>query len=142
MPVWEIGEDTQTILSYSARKATCHFKRRDYEAWYTEEIPRSEGPWELQGLPGLILKAQDVNEEYIFTCTGIEKMQREDFIMYGDKNCEPVSRKEYNKVYERFMADPIGYLKQMAPNVNVTIHNQNGEATTPRNIPYNPIELN
>ena len=54
-PEWTLLPDTMTILSYPCRKATCHFKGRHYEAWYTPEIPKNEGPWKLCGLPGLIL---------------------------------------------------------------------------------------
>ena len=56
-PEWTLLPDTMTILSYPCRKATCHFKGRHYEAWYTPEIPKSEGPWKLCGLPGLIPKS-------------------------------------------------------------------------------------
>ena len=48
-PEWTLYPDTTTVLSYTCRKATCHFRGREYEAWYTPEIPRSEGPWKLQG---------------------------------------------------------------------------------------------
>ena len=40
-PEWTLLPDTMTILSYPCRKATCHFKGRHYEAWYTPEIPKS-----------------------------------------------------------------------------------------------------
>ena len=58
-PVWTLLPDTATILTYHCRKATCHFRGRSYMAWFTMEIPVSEGPWKLCGLPGLIIKAED-----------------------------------------------------------------------------------
>ena len=58
-PVWTLLPDTATILTYHCRKATGHFRGRSYTAWFTMEIPVSEGPWKLCGLPGLIIKAED-----------------------------------------------------------------------------------
>ncbi|MCD8043028.1 MAG: GLPGLI family protein [Tannerellaceae bacterium] len=142
VPVWEITNDTLTILSYPCRKAITHFKGREYVAWYTDEIPRSEGPWKLNGLPGFILKAEDTKGEYAFTCTGIQLSRTEDPILFGDTHCEPVSRKEYDKIYERFMADPVGYIAQNAPHVKLSIKSDSGENVRPKQVPYNPIELN
>ena len=85
-PEWTLLPDTMTILSYPCRKATCHFKGRHYEAWYTPEIPKSEGPWKLCGLPGLILKAQDSQGHYTFICTGIELSRDKNPILFGGKD--------------------------------------------------------
>jgi len=140
-PQWELTDETATILSYPCRKATCSFKGRDYEAWFTTDIPRSEGPWKLQGLPGLILRAQDARREYAFECVALVQEKGDAKIMYGDKGYEPVSRKDLNRLFERFAADPIGYIQSTSPNVNVHFRNEAGESIRPKNTPYNPIEL-
>ena len=101
IPVWELHPDTATFL--------CRFRGRNYEAWYTPEIPRSEGPWKLQGLPGLILKASDSRQHYTFVCTGIEKAGKEEAILFIGSEYEPISRKDLLRIHERFAADPIGY---------------------------------
>lgn len=139
-PEWTLLPDTMTILSYPCRKATCHFKGRHYEAWYTPEIPKSEGPWKLCGLPGLILKAQDSQGHYTFICTGIELSRDKNPILFGGNDFEPISRKNLQKVYERYAADPIGYIALTSPQVKVTVTDDNGKPYQPKNMPYNPIE--
>jgi hypothetical protein len=32
---------------------------RIWNAWYSEDIPASTGPWKFYGLPGFVLKAED-----------------------------------------------------------------------------------
>ena len=141
-PEWQLLPDTATLLSYSCRKADCRFKGRDYEAWYTPDIPRSEGPWKLYGLPGLILKASDTRNHYTFECTGIEQSENEEMIRIRAAGYEPVSRKNLNKIYERYNADPIGYMAQTSPNVKITLRGEDGRSMkAPKNLPYNPIEL-
>lgn len=140
-PQWTLLPDTMTILSYPCQKATCDFYGRTYEAWYTAEISRSDGPWKLQGLPGLILKAQDTEGHYTFECTGIvQNHNEEEKIMYSVDGYEPISRKDLNKMYARFYADPIGYISSSAPNVQVKVMDESGNPMKPKNIPYNPIE--
>ena len=140
LPVWELHPDTATLLAYTCYKATCRFQGRDYEAWYTPEIPRSEGPWKLQGLPGLILKASDNRQHYTFVCTGIEKARKEEAILFAGSEYEPISRKDLLRVHERFAADPIGYLKETSPGMQVVVKGEDGQPIHPKNTPYNPIE--
>lgn len=141
-PEWQLWPDTLTILSYPCRKATCRFKGREYEAWYTPEIPRSEGPWKLQGLPGLILKANDIRNQYTFECTGIQKNTDGQMIQIRASGYEPISRKNLNKIYERYNADPMGYIASTSPNVTVIMTGEDGKPMkAPKNVPYNPIEL-
>lgn len=143
LPQWQLKSDTITILSYLCHKATCHFKGRTYEAWYTLEIPRSEGPWKLTGLPGLILKAKDRGETYIFECTGVEQCRNNETIMLAGGTFEPVNRKALNKIYERYAKDPVGFITSTQPGVHIKVTDEHGNENvkTPKDLPYNPIEL-
>lgn len=59
---WKLSKDIKKIGKFTCKKATAFFRGREYTAWYTPEIPVPFGPWKLQGLPGLILEAYDVNK--------------------------------------------------------------------------------
>ena len=37
-----------TVASFDCQKAECDFRGRRWEAWFTPEIPVSEGPWKLR----------------------------------------------------------------------------------------------
>lgn len=141
IPEWEVLPDTMSIVGYPCQKAVCRFKGRTYEAWFTAEIPRSEGPWKLHGLPGLILRAEDSRSEYVFECTGLVQSRGGEMIAYGDTGYEPISRRDLNRVFERYAADPMGYISATSPNVVVRIQTPDGQAApAPKNTPYNPIE--
>ena len=74
MQQWEIVEDTMTILGYPCQKAACRWRGRTYSAWFTPEIPISEGPYKFVGLPGLILKVEDRDQKYCFEIEEIQKV--------------------------------------------------------------------
>lgn len=59
LPKWEMSNEQKVILGYTCQKAKTFYLGRHWEAWFTTEIPMSEGPWKLKGLPGLILEAKD-----------------------------------------------------------------------------------
>lgn len=139
---WTIHPDTATICGYSCQKATTHLYGRDYEAWFTPEIPRSDGPWKLHGLPGLILKAEDTQKHYCFIASGIEQRKGLSLIEMPETSRRKISRKELNKLHERFNADPQGYIKVNAPNVKVTVKDEMGNDIRKMSNPYNPMELN
>lgn len=70
-PQWQIESETQEILGYTCQRATTKHLGRRYVAWFARQIPIDSGPWKLRGLPGLILRAQDYDKEYIFEAIGI-----------------------------------------------------------------------
>ncbi len=70
---WQIHPDTMTHLGYRCQKATCTWRGRDYEAWFTPEIPVNDGSMKFFGLPGLIVKVADTENTYIFNLKGIER---------------------------------------------------------------------
>jgi GLPGLI family protein len=95
---WQIAADTATILGYHCQKATATFRGRNYEAWFSPEIPVNEGPWKFFGLPGLILKVSDTDEIFSFVCVGMENLiLPRDITMSQEKyiNC---SRDELAKI--------------------------------------------
>lgn len=70
---WTLSQETQIICEHRCQKATCHWRGRDFVAWFTTDIPIRRGPWKFGGLPGLILKLYDTELLYTFEAIGIEK---------------------------------------------------------------------
>ena len=70
---WTITSEKLDTLGYHCTMATCSYAGRQYNAWFTEDIPVSYGPWKLCGLPGLIIKAETTDGDYHFVMAGIEK---------------------------------------------------------------------
>ena len=58
---WEISSEKDSILDFEVQKATTHFFGRDYVAWFAPDIPLSDGPRRMHGLPGMILKAESLD---------------------------------------------------------------------------------
>lgn len=75
---WQIMAQTKKIGRFTCTKAICTFRGRNYEAWFTLEIPVPSGPWKLNGLPGLILDAQDSQGEYKYTFKSIDIPLKDD----------------------------------------------------------------
>ena len=69
---WQIQPETKKILGYTCQKALGEFRGRKYIAWFTSDIPLSDGPWKFCGLPGLILAVQDTEAYFVFTCIGVD----------------------------------------------------------------------
>ncbi|HKG05904.1 MAG TPA: GLPGLI family protein, partial [Pedobacter sp.] len=68
---WKILDGTDTIASYTCQKALLKFRGRTYTAWFTTDIPVSDGPWKFSGLPGLILKIEDADKLFSFNLIGL-----------------------------------------------------------------------
>jgi len=85
-PQWDIiADSTKQILDYHCQMARCSFKGRTWTAWFTTDIPLDNGPWKLCGLPGLILRAYDAKQQYIFDCVGMKQAKEGENITYDSK---------------------------------------------------------
>lgn len=102
IPQWNIASDTLTILGYVCQKATTSFRGRDYDVWFTSDISVNDGPWKLYGLPGLILKAQDAENLFVFEIIGLEQLNpsvdisqpKRDYIKASLKDLEKLKKKQ------------------------------------------------
>lgn len=123
---WELCPDsTCTVLGYSCHKAVATVLGRQWSAWYAEDLPMDNGPWLLRGLPGLILRAYTADGAFRFEANGIERGDGKRAIYYKGDKCEKISRKSLASVYQRYFADPIGYIMG-GGNVKVTVKDETG----------------
>lgn len=72
---WKIEGKDSVIAGYHCQAATTSLRGRRWRAWFTLDIPVSDGPWKLCGLPGLILRATDEQGYFDFDCTGITSIE-------------------------------------------------------------------
>ena len=66
VPDWKITPEQRIINGFNSFKATGNYRGRNYILWFTPEIPINNGPWKFSGLPGLIIKVQDEDNEVFF----------------------------------------------------------------------------
>ena len=74
---WNICDEYKDVAGYRCRKATCSFRGREYEAWFSEDIPISDGPWKFSGLPGLILEVYDIPCQYWYHLVSVKSITRQ-----------------------------------------------------------------
>lgn len=119
---WKLFDEEKKINNYSCKKAETTFRGRTYIVWYTEEIPVSFGPWKLNGLPGLILSADDTEGIYKWKANKIIYPYKENFnfseIIKRMKKFKEITFKELdNKIIEA-QKDKIQTIKARSGNRN------------------------
>lgn len=131
---WKIESETQTICGYECQKATCHWRGRDYVAWFTTAIPVSAGPWKFGGLPGLIMKICDTNNDYTWEAVAVNKGS---FPIYGAR------RKKYIKTTrEKVLKLQRELNENYFKTTDLTVIQYNtGKSISSRKHPYTQLEL-
>ena len=103
---WEILPETKEVAGFVAQKAKASFSGRDYTAWFTTEIPISEGPYKFRGLPGLILKISDNNDYYNFKLNGFKELNDEISIEFEPEDYLEVSREKFLEIKQEYAENP------------------------------------
>ena len=99
--IWQITSETDTIHDYVCQKAICDFGGRTWEAWFTMEIPISDGPYKFCGLPGLILNIADTQDHYSYKFLSIEKPSESMMIYEVVEDRIKTTNKEFFKLRDR-----------------------------------------
>lgn len=106
---WITTDSTMNIVGYECFMATADFHGRKWTAWFAPEIPVSDGPWKLCGLPGIILKAECGGGQYSFVADGIQQTQKPEYRIYGKENWEPIKREEFWQLRRECLENPSRY---------------------------------
>ena len=107
---WEISDSTFNVLGYECIMAETDYHGRHWNVWFAPEIPISDGPWKLHGLPGLILKAKADAGQYEFTATAIENYGKEIEPVYEKGLYEVIDRKELLRTKQLIYGNMAGYI--------------------------------
>ncbi len=102
---WSVEDSTKQILGHTCKKAICDFRGRRWIAWFALDIPIKDGPWKLNGLPGLILEACDAKKDYHYTAVNINKKPAFPVILYKFEDNKEIKtdRKTYNHTMEKYL---------------------------------------
>lgn len=78
---WEIHPDTIHLHQFVCQKATTNWGGRKWTAWFTMDIPISDGPYKFCGLPGLVLSVSDQDKYFTFDIASISKVNSVSFTL-------------------------------------------------------------
>lgn len=116
--IWKITSETKSKENWKLQKATTHFGGRNWEAWFTTEIPFSEDPYKFKGLPGLILEIRDLKNNFNFELIKIEKPKNfNPEIVETIFNKKPllISFEKYQQLLLAHYNDPYSRFRSMKP---------------------------
>ena len=134
---WKLTDDKKVYMSRECQKAIGNFKGREYEVWFTTEIPYPIGPWKLGGLPGAILYAKDKTGDVEFEAYAVNTN-------YTEETLE-LPTQFYKVTKEKLEVLKEEYLNNLSSNLKVTARHADGTEFTPKRKiktkPNNPIEL-
>lgn len=121
---WKITNESKKIAGFNCIKAICEYNQREFIAWFTKEIPISDGPWKFNGLPGLIIEISTKDESITYSLTGLKKRdnKNEKFIFPYSKT---MTVDEYRDQTFKEYQNQFKYMKSKNPNSNSIIEINN-----------------
>lgn len=111
---WKLFNEKSKWDNLEIQRAETFWGGRKWTAWFTTEIPFSEGPQKFHGLPGLIVKLKDEKNNYNFNLVNSKKIYQTNTIEIF-KNIFPralyLNEEKYLKFKLNFYNDPLMYVK-------------------------------
>lgn len=125
---WKILSDKQKIGKWDCQKAETYFAGRKWTAWFTSSIPLQDGPYKFRGLPGLIVKATNLNETISFELKAVQNIVKQDLDDDFEKqfNPTPVTYQQYVKLYKNYLKDPIAGVRKAYTDKILQMYDESG----------------
>lgn len=100
---WQIdNKSILTIGGYKCTQAKANVDGKEFIAWFTYEIPISDGPYKFTGLPGLILRLNEKNNYIGFELISIIKSK----LPIKQKAGLNISKAQYILKRKEYLDDP------------------------------------
>ena len=109
---WTLLPDTVTVCGYVCRKAEATFRGIRWTAWYAPDIPIPAGPWKLNGLPGLIVRADDADGTHHMELVAAQKADGE-VMDYAVQGRIKMTRERFLKKERRFCTQGDTYVSDV-----------------------------
>jgi GLPGLI family protein len=141
---WNILPETKEVAGFAVQKAKTSYAGRHYIAWFTSEIPISDGPYKFNGLPGLIVKIADEKKYYVFELTSFKPLNNQIFNTKTNQEYLETDKFRFIEIKKEYNANPIAALEQTGisfqfkPGQKEKLEKERKERLKSQN---NPIEL-
>ena len=114
---WKISNEKIKIGEFMAQKATTEMYGRMWIAWFATDLPFQDGPYKFHGLPGLIVKVEDVTQSHIIELKGVKKLPN-DFALPEKKdmfsgNTITLNYPKFKKVFVENRNNPSSSMRQL-----------------------------
>lgn len=124
---WQILSESKQILGYRTILAKTSYMGRNYSAYFTTDIPVSDGPYKFSGLPGLILEIFDDENKHCFKAIGISR-NRNISLDLTQKKFKKTDKSKFLKARETYRKAPLHRLIQLMNSSQIyEVSNKNGE---------------
>lgn len=126
---WKIETEKSKVGDYAVQKATAEFGGRKWTAWFTTELPFQDGPYKFSGLPGLIVKIADDQNNFSWVLKGNKKMDNYQEESYSEQLMKQfgqgikvldVSRDKFEQTYAAYKKDPFGSIRSQLSQIPPT----------------------
>lgn len=107
---WSIKNNIKNILGYRCQLASGNYHGRKFFVWFTNDLPFEAGPWKLIGLPGLIIKAEDITKRIRFELLSFKLINKSNVSVNLDLT--EISWEKYMKLVRAMQDNPQSYLEQ------------------------------
>jgi GLPGLI family protein len=134
---WTILSATANISGYKCQKAITTLGGRQFEVWFTRDIPIADGPYKFHGLPGLIIKANDSRNSYVFTLASLKQFTML-LPIIAPKQATQTTKEEFVKGKLAYAAVALDRVAAMGNTLTESDRQQFKERAKKRN---NPLEL-
>ncbi|WP_347218142.1 GLPGLI family protein [Chryseobacterium sp.] len=96
----------ENYKGYSTNEAYTDFGQRKWHILYTTDIPINDGPYIFSGLPGLVLKAESEDGDYIFEMIAIKKIEN---TSTPETYKENIKKEKLSQNIKDFIEDPASH---------------------------------
>ncbi len=101
---WIITDSTANKNGYDCLLATCSYHGREWEVWFSTDLPWHDGPWKFSGLPGLVVSASDADGLYRFELKDLYPVSHP---------VKPWVKKPKKTTRQKFLEEQFEYFKQL-----------------------------
>lgn len=115
---WQIKDEHKEILGYKATKAVCKTFGREWEVWFTEQIPLSSGPYKFSGLPGLIMEISDTKKYFTFELLSVKSKSKTIELPSRVLNSILLTKEDFEKALRNYNENIIEELKLQGIHLN------------------------
>lgn len=137
---WKIRDDKKNIGNLKCQAAVLSYAGRDYKAWFTNDIPISDGPYKFYGLPGLIVEMEDSGKQYKFELLSYKNLAPKPVMWISEKRFSgrKVSKADFYKALKNSQENLVSEISRSGFTLDPSAEAKVKEKIKKRN---NPIEL-